>query len=105
MSSYSTLVNIPQGGATLNWGDVAQTGCVRAGKYTCVADDDTNNKSTVDTGLTTVSFFYATVLRAGVDVATGQAAITEASGTITVTDAGTYATTADDVVHWIAVGV
>lgn len=102
--SYNTLVHIPQGGATLNWGDVAQTGCVRAGKHTVTSWQASANAATFASGLTTVSGYIVSVLRSNVTV-TSDAVITESNGTISVADGSTYNVTENDVIHWIAVGV
>ena len=105
MSSYNTTVNIPQGGDALYWGDVAQTGCVRAGKHTVTSAQVTASAATFATGLTTVSGYIVAVLRSNVTV-TSDAVITESAGTISVADGGTtYNVTENDVIHWIAVGV
>ena len=102
--SYNTTVNIPQGSDTLNWGTVAQTGCVRAGKHTITGAQATANAATFATGLTTVSGYIVSVLRSNV-TATSDAVITESGGTISVADGSTYNVTENDVIHWIAVGV
>ena len=102
--SYNTTVNIPQGGDTLNWGTVAQTGCVRAGKLTVTAGMAGAHAATVASGLTTVSAFIVTALRANVVIG-NDAVVTETAGTLSVADGSTYKVAQDDVIHWIAVGV
>jgi len=94
-------LDIESGGA-LQFGGVAQSGCVRAAKYTVVTADDTANKITVTTGLTTVTSFNYHILRAGVNVSSAEV-VTFAAGVVTITDS-TYAATAGDVLYWIAVG-
>lgn len=108
-------VFMEQGGAKLIvgssgsicWGDettnVAQTGCVRAGTHTVTEAEDTAGTLDITTGLSSVSAHCVQVLRSGA-VATSDAAVSESEGTITVADGSTFAATAADVIHWIAIG-
>jgi len=83
---------------------VAFTGTVRAGQHTCTSDEATNNTAVISTGLTSVSAHLIQILRSGA-VVTGDAVVSESSGTISVLDgASTYAVTASDVINWLAVG-
>ena len=85
-------------------GGILQSGALRAGNYTADADDATADTLDIVTGLTTVSAFFIEVYRAGVPIFSDQA-VSEAAGTITVADgAATFAITADDEIHWLAVG-
>jgi len=70
------------------------------GTYTAVADDDTANKASIDTGKVDAVGCIVQVLRAGVDIATdGKFSVT--AGVIAVEDGSTYKVTAGDVINWI----
>ena len=95
------ILNIESGGA-LQFGGVAQSGVVRSGNYTADGDDDTANKITITTGLTTVLSFNYHILRLGVNVSSAEV-VTFVGGVVTITD-GTYTATTGDVVYWTAIG-
>ena len=85
-------------------GGIAQSGALRAGNYTAVTADDTAGTLDIVTGLATVVYFSVEIYRSGVPLFSDQA-VSEATGTITVADgAATYVITADDELHWVAVG-
>jgi len=96
-------LDIESGGA-LQFGGVAQSGCVRAGKYTVVAQDATDDDIVIATGLTTVTAFAYHILRAGVNFGNSDEVVTILAGVITITEDSTYVVTANDVVYWTAVG-
>lgn len=78
--------------------------------YTCVADDDTANLKDINTGFAVApTMWLVKILRAGVDV-TDDAIVTALgggdAGKVRVADGGaTYAVTANDVIHLLAIKV
>ena len=112
MSTYNTNVYREQDGDTivigasgsLKYGDVAQTGCVRAGAHVATSGEASAGTLDISTGLSSVATFIVQVIRSDVDVHE-DAVITESGGTLTVADgAATYSVTASDIVTWVAVG-
>jgi molybdopterin biosynthesis enzyme len=77
---------------------------VDSGARTVVAADDTAGTLTIPTKLSSITTVIVNILRAGDDVK-DDAAVTFSGGVITVADGGaTYALTAGDVIHYIAIG-
>lgn len=77
---------------------------LNAGAYTATAADATANAATIDSGLSSIDAISVMILRSDVPIFSDQD-ITVSGGNIVVADgAATYAVTAGDVIHWIAVG-
>lgn len=77
---------------------------IAAGAYTAVAGDDSAGAATIDTGLSSVRTFFVDILRSDVSVK-ADADLSVSGGTLTVADgSATYAVTAGDVIHWLAIG-
>ena len=70
------------------------------GTYTAVADDDTANKASIDTGKADAVGCIVQIVRAGVVVG-ADAKPSIAAGVLTVADGSTYNVTAGDVINWI----
>ena len=71
------------------------------GTYTATADDATANQVLINTGKANAASFIVQILSSDVVVG-GDAAISLASGVLTVADGSTYNTVAGDVINWIA---
>ena len=102
----ATTVNLVDPGAATSY--VCQTlgpttPLIAAGAHTATAAEGSFGTLDIATGLTTVAAMHVMILRTD-KVGTSDAEITAAAGTITVADGSSYGVTADDVVHWIAVG-
>lgn len=82
---------------------LAMSGAVRAGSHTVTGGEAGAHTVALPTGITTLAAMMVMVLRAGA-VATSNAAVSFATGSITVADGATYVLTTGDVIHWIAVG-
>jgi hypothetical protein len=125
MAQEQTLVYLEQGGSVLNiasGGELQLAGTAitasaaeinaacdgAAGRvvgdlYTATAADASAGTTDIVTGLTTVASYVVMILRSDA-IATSDAAVSEATGTLTIADGSTYTLTADDVIHWIAFG-
>jgi hypothetical protein len=80
------------------------TGTVMGGSYVVTAADGVAGTLDIDTGLSDVDTFTVQILVAGVN-ATADAAISEATGTLTVANgAATYTVAENDVINWVAIG-
>lgn len=90
--------------AQLNAAAANSATVVQAGQHSVDSDEDTAGELDIVTGLAAVAMFQVQILRAGA-VVTGDAAVSESEGTLTVADGGDdYAVTENDVVQWLAVG-
>ncbi len=74
-----------------------------AGRHTVTAGEDTAGTCAIATGAATITAQDVQILRSGA-VATGNAAVSVSSATLTVADGATYVLTTGDVINWIAVG-
>ena len=70
------------------------------GTYTAVADDDTANKASIDTGKVDAVGCIVQIIRSGVVVG-ADAKVSIAAGVIAVEDGTTYKVTTNDVINWI----
>lgn len=99
---FAVFENI--GGMVWQRADVGQEPAFRAGKYTAVADDASNDSVAIATGLNTIVTAQVMILR-GNKCMTDDATITFTGGTLTIADNSTaYVLTTGDVIHWLVTG-
>lgn len=88
---------------TLQFGGVAQSGVVRAGQHTVTSGEASATTLGITTGLTTSVAQTVQIIRAG-KVATSDAAVSFATGTLTVANGSSFTLTAGDVINYVVVG-